>query len=189
MSDLATKPSIGSTLPSVKYPVLLTVLQQIADGATPSRACADNGMTLASLKYHLKHDDELKALFDDALETGSDALADMLVNIDQVHSNPAMANVISKNVQWLLERRKPEKYGARLEISTGNRATTALIAALDAAIHRIPTPNVPALPARVVVDLEAEVVERTKKEATPVRSAPPEVPSDTDAEILRQLGL
>lgn len=190
MASAPAKPSIGSSLPSVKYPALLAVLQSIADGATPRQACLDNGLSLASLKYHLNNDAELKALFDDALETGSDALADMLVDIDKVHSNPAMASVISKNIQWLLERRKPDKFGARMQVSMENNATTGLLKALEAAIHRIPTPSVPAIAQRVITDVEVQIVEPAvpKERAAPL-PAPPNtqvVPSEED---LRLLGL
>ncbi len=185
MADLPTKSSIGANLPSVKYPILLQVLQLIADGETPLEACRAHGMSLASLKYHLRNDDELKALFDDALDVGSDALADMLVNIDKIHSSPAMAGVISKNIQWVLERRKPDKYGARVQVSMENTATTTLIRALDAAVARIPMASVPQT--RQVIDVEAEIVERPKKEAPPLLTAPnTQAPS---IEELRLLGL
>ncbi len=158
MAEVPAKPSIGSTLPSVKYPLLMQVLQKIADGATPRQACLEYGMSLASLKYHLKNDVELKEMFDDALDTGSDALADMLVDIDKVHSNPSMARVISSNIQWLLERRKPEKFGARIQVSMNNSATTALISALDKAIDRIPVAGAPQVARAVISDAVFEIV-------------------------------
>lgn len=187
MASLPTKPSIGSSLPSVKYPVLMQVLQAIADGATPSAACKEHGLSLASLRYHLKNDDELRVLFDEALDIGSDALADLLVDIDKLHSAPAMAGVISKNIQWVLERRKPDKFGARVQVSMENNATKTLIGALDAAIARIPMATFPQIPSRQIVDVEAEVVERPKK-----RTVPLPAPSNTQApsiEELRLLGL
>lgn len=191
MSNLPATSSIGSTLPSVKYPILLAVLQMIADGATPSKACKDNGLTLAALKYHLNNDEELKTLFDDALEVGSDALADLLVDIDTVHSNPAMASLISKNIQWVLERRKPDKFGARVQVSMENNVTKTLLGALDAAIHRIPMASPPRV-ATVVVDVDFEDVGQKKGRAslpTPSLPAPPEGEVADQAASLRELGL
>ncbi len=190
MAEVPVKPSIGSTLPSVKYPILMQVLQKIADGATPRQACLEYGMSLASLKYHLKNDVEMKELFDDALDTGSDALADMLVDIDKVHSNPSMARVISANIQWLLERRKPEKFGARIQVSMNNNATTALISALDKAMDRIPVASVPQVQRAVISDAVFEIVDplppKSKGAATEV-AAPNTQLREEDA--LRLLGL
>lgn len=190
MSKLPAISSIGSTLPSVKYPILLAVLQAIADGDTPSKACKTNGLTLAALKYHLQNDDELRVLFDDALEVGSDALADLLVDIDTVHSNPAMAALISKNIQWVLERRKPDKFGARVQVSMENNVTKTLLGALDAAIHRIPMASPPRVP--TIVDVEFEDVPDKKKGRTslpaPSLPSPPEEET-AQAASLRELGL
>lgn len=190
MSNLPATSSIGSTLPSVKYPILLAVLQAIADGDTPSKACKTNGLTLAALKYHLQNDDELRVLFDDALEVGSDALADLLVDIDTVHSNPAMAALISKNIQWVLERRKPDKFGARVQVSMENNVTKTLLGALDAAIHRIPMASPPRV--ATIVDVEFEDVGQKKGRAslpTPSLPAPPEGEVADQAASLRELGL
>lgn len=192
MPPLPTKPSIGSTLPSVKYPVWLAVLQEIANGETPKRACEIHDTTLAALRYHLKQDEELKAMFDDALATGNDALADMLINIDQVHSAPAMAGVISKNIQWYLERRDPTKFGARVQVDMNNNATQKLIGALDAAIARIPMASAPVIEAKMITDVEVlEIVNplppgaQAKKEAVPASTPPQDVPLAD----LRLLGL
>jgi hypothetical protein len=197
MPPLPAKPSIGSTLPSVKYPTLMVVLQDIANGETPSNACKTHGTTLASLRYHIKQDDELKALFDDALSIGNDALADLLINIDTVHSAPAMAGVISKNIQWYLERRDPTKFGARVQVDMNNNATLKLVTALDAAIARIPAPAMPALPARAITDVEFTDVTpaRGKKVGAAPLPAPPPALHRQDAapplteEDLRLLGL
>ncbi len=114
----------------------------------------------------------------------------MLVDIDKVHSNPSMARVISANIQWLLERRKPEKFGARIQVSMNNNATTALISALDKAMDRIPVANVPQVQRAVISDATFEIVDplppKSKGAATEV-AAPNTQLREEDA--LRLLGL
>lgn len=192
MPDVPTIRSLGSSLPSIKYPLLIEVLHAISDGKTPTRACEERGLTLASLRYAIKADDELAAMFKEALEIGNDALADTLVDIDRVHSEASMANVISKNIQWLLERRNPDKYGARVTVNSENNVSKALVAALDAAIHRIPIAHAPqekqaALLARpVTIDVEVEYVERKVDAPHP---SPGSAASEVSLETLRSLGL
>lgn len=183
MASSPAKPSVGSTLPSVKYPILMAILQEIADGVTPSEACKKNGTSLASLRYHLAQDEELEALFKDALDVGNDALADQLIDIDKIHSNPAMASVISKNIQWLLERRASARYGARVQVSMENNATKEFLAVLDKAMDRIPTASAPQVP--VITDASFEIVEPEKTKPAP----PHEAPASPDIETLKSLGL
>ena len=186
MASSPAKSSVGSTLPSVKYPILVAIIHQISEGVTPSEACNRNGTTLAALRYHISKDEEIEALFKDAMDVGNDALADQLVDIDKLHSNPAMASVISKNIQWLLERRASGKYGARVQVSMENNATKEFLAVLDKAMDRIPTASVPQVPQ--ITDASYEIVEPEKKRPAPTPTAPASSPTP-DIETLKSLGL
>ncbi len=92
-----------------------------------------------------------------------DAMADALINIDnhEIHgqSDPKMAAVVSKNIQWVLERRDAKRYGQRVEhnhtVSADRIITSALELARTAVanVQTAPlidvTPATPATPAVV----------------------------------------
>ena len=193
MSSLPAKPSLGATLPSIQYPLILQVLHRIADGLTETAACKEIGLSITAFRYNLKKEPELQELYAEAMKVGNDVLADTLIDIDKRHSLPAMASIVSKNIQWLLERRNPDKYGARVTINSENHATKGLLDMLDKAIDRIPVASTPYVPSKLVADdVEYEIVDVPEKKggsAEPPALPPPLAAPTTGDDVEKLLGL
>lgn len=133
--------TISSTLPSVTTPKIVAVIHEIGEGVTVAQACQNQFIKVATFYNAVKRDNEVATMFAEALEVGNDVLADMLINIDKHHSDARMAGVISKNIQWVLERRAPKKFGQRVTIENGDSiASKSLAEALNKALDRIPMP-------------------------------------------------
>lgn len=122
----------------------VAVVQLLATGETLRKACKEHHINVAAFRALVAQEPQLKAMYDEAVEIGNDMLADMLVNIDSECADARMAGVLSKNIQWLLERRQADKFGARVTVQTSNEASKLLAEALNKAIDRIPA--VPSLP-------------------------------------------
>lgn len=116
----------------------MLAIKLVSEGKTPSAACKEVGIPLGRLLHHTKRDFVLEAAYEEAQQVGREHLADMLVNIDQVHSDPSVARIISKNIQWLLERRDRKRYGQTITVEKEGSAGDEIIAALHKAIDRIP---------------------------------------------------
>lgn len=162
--------SLGESLPVIRFAEALKIIHQIAEGDTVLKACQTSRTTVAAFRQTLAKEPDLKALADQAIDIGSDVLADMLLDENFLPHNPQKARMFCDNVKWLLERRKPERYGQKVQHTMENNATAALIAALDASIQRIPLPASDKPRGRYV---EAEVVFVDKKEALPRTITPP----------------
>lgn len=129
------------TVPTTLYPVLASVINRVREGETTSRACMEWGMAVATFLKHVRADPEMGLQFDEALQESYDRLAEKLVHIDEDFPDAKMAKVISGNIQWLLERRKPEGYGKRITVENTGSADKRILDALNAAIERIPKPG------------------------------------------------
>lgn len=143
------------TVPTTLYPVLANVINDVREGMTTTAACRQRGVSVATFLKTVKSDQELSLEYDDACQQSYDRLADKLINIDDDYPDAKMAKVISSNIQWLIERRKPEGYGKRITIENHSSADTRIINALQAAIERIPMPDAPVAiqaPPRQVTD-------------------------------------
>lgn len=185
--------SLASTLPSVPMAVAIAIIQDVATGLTVSKACKNRRMLVPSFRALLKKEPELQAMLDEALKARDDALNDMLINIDEHHSEAKMAAVVSKNIQWVLERSDPTRFAARLTLQSDNEVSRNLAEALNKAMERIP-----ALPQSrpAITDVTFEMV--PDKVAAPLGAAPLQVreeqtvastPQDAAMEELRRLGL
>lgn len=119
---------------------------------TLTTACQEAGISRTSFLKYIRSDPDLLSLFEDAENESYDLLAEQSINIDQIHSDPKMAAVISKNIQWFLARKKPKEYGDRVSVDVTLQADKTIIAALQAAKARIPHHAGPTL------DLTAEEV-------------------------------
>lgn len=166
------------TVPTTLYPVLANVINRVREGETTTKACREYGTTVATFLKAVKSDQELSLEYDDALQQSYDRLAEKLINIDEDYPDAKMAKVVSGNIQWLIERRKPEGYGKRLTIENHSSADTRIIHALQAAIERIPLPAQDFAPEmKTIVDREG---------ATIVIEASV---TDQDIEDLKELGI
>lgn len=156
----------------------MAVVHLVANGETVTKACEASFIAVSSFKAMLRKEPHLQAMLDEALQMRNDILVDMLINIDKTYSDPKMAAVISKNVQWMLERNEPEKYGQRLTLDHNNQQSKVLAEALAAAVLRIPKPreDVP-----MITDVTFETVEKNP--------APLPAPEGVTLDQLRALGL
>lgn len=160
--------TLASTLPTVTMGKALSVIQKIAEGETVAQACKLNFISVVSFRAAVKREPMLQPMLDEALAVRNDMLNDMLVNIDLHQSDARMASVVSKNIQWVLERAEPEKFGARLTVNTENEASRLLAEALNEAMKRIPLPRNSAPPVTDVtfVDVEKKTPPATWGEPT-----------------------
>lgn len=130
-------------LPYDNYKAILQALSLFSQGHTLTAACDEAGLPIYTLRNLLKKDTELQELYAEAEQRGYDAMADALVNIDNHkihgHSDPKMAQVISRNIMWYLSKRNPKMYGERVQVDHSVTVDIAITAALDAARHRVIT--------------------------------------------------
>ena len=154
-------------LPYDYYPAVLYAIDLISQGNTLTEACDQSNLPISTFHNYIKRDENLHAMYVEADQRGSDAMADALVNIDnhRVHgqSDPKMAKVISDNIKWVLSKRKPKEYGDRVQVDHSVTVDVAITTALDAARRRVPIADQSEV-------IDAEVVY-----------------SEEDAEIMRQL--
>ena len=129
------------TLPIDIVPRVMRVIDYLREGKTLKSACDLAGVSRPAVLAYVRKDEDLSKLFDAALEEADDTLAEILIDIDQVHSDAKMAAVVSKNIQWFLARRRPNKFGDRMIVSNeGSSADRTLVEALREALKRIPLP-------------------------------------------------
>lgn len=108
---------------------------------TITSACQEVGLARSTFMRFVEADPDLRELFETAEREGYDMLAETMLNIDQVHSDPKMAAVISKNIQWYLARKEPKQYGDRVAIDVTIGADKIITAALQAAKARVDHPG------------------------------------------------
>lgn len=158
------------------YPKVLKVIDLIGQGRTLTSACDAEHIGVATFKKYVAQSPELEVMLDEAVQRGYDAMAEALVEIDRHehygHSDPKMAAVVSKNIMWFLEKRRPKDYGARVAVDVNITADRAITDALTRAKQRA----LASTPAPAVIDV------------TPVHVMPA-VTEDDDAAILREIGL
>jgi hypothetical protein len=147
-------------LPVEVLPQIMQAISFLREGKTLNRACYLAGVSRHSFVTHVSKNPELQQVFDDALAEADDTLAEILVDIDQEHSDAKMAAVVSKNIQWLLSRRRPERYGDKITVTTQSSADQEIVGALKLALQRIPVPAQPLLTqeAHVMIDVSPEAV-------------------------------
>lgn len=155
------------SIPYDTYPLVLQVIDRLTDGYTETRACDLVGLSIQSFKNSIKDNDDLQALYDEAMQRGYDAMAEALLSPDNHaiygHSDPKMAKVQSDNIKFFLERRDAKRYGQRVEVNHTLTADKAITQALAAARMRT-------LPAPDVIDI-----------------TPTHVPAEDDEAILAEL--
>lgn len=168
---MADKSSLAQYLPAVTFGTALDVVKRIADGETLLQCCEDMGLTTIQFRALCKREPMLQELYDEAQEAHDEILADKLEHIDKVVSDPKMANVFSTNYRFLLERRRPTKYGKIAENTNPDADVNRMLAAaLAMAMDRIPT----ARAASAVTDV---VFEDVIKKAAPVLPEPQSIRS------------
>ena len=158
------------TLPYDYYPAVLYAIDLISQGETVTSACDRSNLSISTFHNYLNRDDNLRAMYNEADQRGSDAMADALINIDnhRIHgqSDPKMAKVISDNIKWVLSKRKPKEFGDRVQVDHSVTVDVAITTALDAARRRVPVADQSEI-------IDAEIV--------------PEALTAEDDEIMREL--
>jgi hypothetical protein len=118
-----------------EVPKIMRAIRLIGEGRTVSEAIDET--KISSWHWHKWTKTEpLNSLLQEALQRSYDVMAEMLVNIDKHHAEPAMASVISKNIQWFLSRRRPQTYGDRAILEHHITASKEVIEALTRARER-----------------------------------------------------
>ncbi len=124
-------------LPEIRNTLVLNVMTHMQQhGDTLTQACSVCGISYRAYLDAVKADPHLQTIHDEAINISQDVQADKLANIDTVVSDPKMAAVISKNIQWLLSRRQPQKYGDKITVQHETSRDKAIIARLLAAKSR-----------------------------------------------------
>ena len=148
-------------LPYDYYPAVLYAIDLISQGNTLTEACDQSNLPISTFHNYLNKDENLHAMYVEADQRGSDAMADALVNIDnhRLHgqSDPKMAKVISDNIKWVLSKRKPKEYGDRVQVDHSVTVDVAITTALDAARRRVPVADQSDV-------IDAEIVPRYESE-------------------------
>lgn len=121
-------------------PKVYQVIALIAEGKTKADACRTVGLSSLQLNRYARMNSEVQELLYEACQTGYDVLADALVNIDTDPTigltDPAMANTVSKNIKWYLERKDRERYGPHVSVNVSHSADKTVISALEKAKAR-----------------------------------------------------
>lgn len=121
-------------LPYDTYPAVIKAITAISEGKTETRACLDAGLSVRVLRATIDKNDQLRDLYNEAQVLGYDRMAEILLEIDRDphygQADPKMAKVISDNIKWLLEKRKPKEYGVRVQHDVNLTADHAVIEAL-----------------------------------------------------------
>lgn len=133
-------------IPYDNIPRVLQAIEYISTGYTETRACDFAGIGIAAFKNTIKDNDDLQALYTEAMQRGYDAMAEALLEPDNHaiygHSDPKMAKVQSDNIKFFLERRDAKRYGQRVEVNHHLTADKAITQALLAARQRaLPPPS------------------------------------------------
>lgn len=115
----------------------MAVINLIRLGKTLTFACRTLGMTTTAFRRLVAKEPELTEMFEEAEQNGRDVMADMLIDADvELSQDPKMAGVLSKNIQWVLERRDRARFGQRVDITHNVTADKAIIDALSRAKDR-----------------------------------------------------
>jgi hypothetical protein len=107
---------------------------------TLTLCCFEVGISYAQFRLACKNDPDLKAMYQNALALAEDIMADQLVNIDLHHSDPKMAGVVSKNIHWLLARRRRLDYGDHVTVEHTTTRDQELLKRLRDAQERAVAP-------------------------------------------------
>lgn len=168
-------------MPAVTFAKALDVVKLVSEGKTVLEACDEIFIAVQQFRAACKREPALQTMLAEAEETRDDILADMLVNMQKLPSDPKMASVMSSNIKFLIERRRPMKYGKVPEAVNPDSDQNKLLAeALRAAIDRIPVAAQPVQPVQpTITDATFSVVE-PKKEA-PALGVPAQFREETPA--------
>jgi len=162
---MAKELTLASYLPTVPMAKAIDVIKLVSEGNTVTKACQMAYINTAGLRAACKKEPMLQEMLNEALSARNEYLNDMLINIDELHSDAKMAAVVSKNIQWVLERNEPEKFAGRT-VDPNNENTRLLAEALNKAMDRVPLAPGASIPQQSITDVSfVDVTPRVATEA------------------------
>lgn len=130
-------------IPYDVMPLIMQALDLMSIGYTETAACDRLRLNISTFKHHIKKNEDLQEMYDEAFQRGTDAMADALLRPDNHalygHGDAKMAKVQSDNIKWFLSKRRPKDFGDRIEVNHHITADKAITQALTAARNRMLT--------------------------------------------------
>ncbi len=111
------------------------LIARVYDGDTLSEACAMMRLNPAAVGLTMRDDVTFDAAIREAQSFRVDIMVDKLENISEYESDPIMAGVISKNIQFVASKRLRRVYGDKVDVS--HTHTINIRDAMDAARNRV----------------------------------------------------
>lgn len=119
-----------------QYPAAMFAIERVRLGETLTVACQSAGITTTAFRRIVAMDNAINELYAEAKANGDDILGDRLLTLHEEESDPRLVAILSKNIQWLLERRN-KAYSPRIEHNHTHGADRDLIAALARGRERV----------------------------------------------------
>lgn len=173
-----------SSVPYDYIPAVMYAIGKISQGLSPTAACDEANISIATFEAYLKREPSLYDLYVDAERRGYDALADALLRPGNHktygETNPQMAKVVSDNIKWYLSKKDQKRFGEKIEIKHEITLDRAITDAMDAARKR-------ALD-RPAIDVEYEEMETPPKMIEGVVNSVVELVAEDEAILAELLG-
>lgn len=112
----------------------------MAGGLTLNKAAIQLGIAPTTARNWPFLYPQVKDFFARAREMWAESKADELADLHEQGLNPQVFRTHSENLKWLIARRNPNTFGDKA--SQAGQANAALIDVLQAAIKRIPKPDI-----------------------------------------------
>jgi hypothetical protein len=141
------------TVPYDVVAEVIKVLDLVSKGKVPTQACDEARLSYNTFCTYTARYQQLRDLRVEAEDRCYDVLADRLLHIYEEVGDPKMANVISSNTKWLLERRRAKQYGTKSTLEVNLTADREVLDALQAAKARAQGVAVKEISADEVLDL------------------------------------
>lgn len=149
------------SLPVTPQALALNAIGFIEQGRTLTMACELAGIPYAQFLYVLDNNETLRDMYAAAERRAYDMMAEALLEIDKHpiygQSDPKMAAIVSKNIQWFLSKRRATVYGEKITVEHTITADKAILDALQRGKARaqgqLPPPSTPSRIANDVIDL------------------------------------
>lgn len=119
-------------------PRVEALISEVTAGAFPRKTLEKYKIHSADEEFLRENYDAFTSRFARACEAGAGALAERLLEIASEHDNPAMARVVSQNMQWYLERVHRKSYAPSVDINVNQQISIS--SALSEARARISRP-------------------------------------------------
>jgi hypothetical protein len=139
------KPDSTEVIVARHSKAIARLIDDVSAGEPFTRALEKNGIDFATLK-RIEKDDGCKQSIALARELGAAAMAESLLTIGEKFDNPAMARVVSQNLQWYLERVHRRVYAPSVDINvTQTLDISGVLSGIQERVNRTSRP---------IIDLE-----------------------------------